>query len=327
MMIRKVTGASRTLIGGALAVALLVGGCRREPPAIAVIPRTTATLFWEPMHLGIAETARASDFRVYWNAPAAPDEIEKQIGLYLSVLKHGYRGIIFAPDDTLASRSVVLQTVNDGIPVVIVDDQLGPAAGPLLSYVSNDEAAGAMLAAERVAILLHGNGNIAVMGFDPGSEESLTREDDFESAITQVAPGIHIAVRQFGDLVVIHQQEVAQHILNRRPRVDAIVALSSAATRGAYYAKLADPLRSGVFIVGFDQGLLLPLRTGAVDSVVAQNTFQIGRVAMTNLLGEMRGEHVRPTTLVPPILLTRDNMDSPSVAMYTQFPVFPWQEM
>ena len=123
----------------AISSAALAIGCRQHTSIVAVIPRTTGTLLWEPMHLGAAEVAQAKGLHVYWNAPADEGDTEKQLSFFNLALARGYRGLIFAPDETLASRSLVLQVVNSGRPVVIVNDQLGPPPGPLLSYVTNDE--------------------------------------------------------------------------------------------------------------------------------------------------------------------------------------------
>lgn len=289
---------------------LILDGCNRPIPSVAVIPRTTSTLLWEPMHLGVVESARGSGFHIYWNAPANEGDAERQISLVASSLHKAYRGIIFAPDETLVSRSVVLQAINDQIPIVIVDDELGAPAGPLLSYVSNDEEAGAKLAATRVAKVLNGRGSIAVIGINPRLESSLTREQDFEHALGIIAPDIHVAIRQWGDTNITHQQQIAQEILDGSAHVDAIIALSATATRGAYYAKIAIEPRPVIVIIGFDQDILAPVQTGDVDAVIIQDTLTIGRVAMQNLEAEMSGRKVTGQTKVVPFLVSRDNIGS-----------------
>jgi ribose transport system substrate-binding protein len=299
--------------------------CRKESPAVAIIPRTTATLLWEPMHLGAAETARAKEIQIYWNAPADEGDSERQLSILKSCAAAKYRGIIFAPDETLDSRSVVLDLVRRRIPVVLVDDELGPPAGPFLSYVSNDEAEGAQLAARRVAFILHGHGSIAIIGISPRSESGVSREEAFEKALSQAAPGVQIGDRRFGDTVVAHQQQIAQQILHAPDRIDAIVALTATATRGAYYARTASEPHSSVPIVGFDQDALLPLRSGDVDSVVVQNTRTIGQTAMSNLDAQMRGEKTPPLTLVAPLLMTRETVDSPGIRWLWQFADYSWE--
>lgn len=309
-----------------VACAQIACGCREQPPTVGVIPRTTGTLLWEPMHLGVAEVARANGLHVYWNAPADEGDTEKQLSLISQSLSRRYRGLILAPDETLASRSLVLRAAKDRWPVVIVDDELGPPPGPFLSYVSNDEAAGAGLAADRVAKILQGRGSVAVIGISPRLKSGILREESFEKALSSVAPGVRIEVRRYGDSVVTHQQQIAEEILNGPRHIDAVVALTATATLGVYFAKLTASSPSTVQIVGFDQGLLLPVESGEVDSIIVQNTRRIGQIAMQNVSAELRGERVRGVTLVSPMLLTRETIAAPEIKAQWEFSRYPWSE-
>jgi ribose transport system substrate-binding protein len=311
----------------ALSWLLLAGvftGCRNRSSTVAVIPRTTATLLWEPMHLGAAEEAHRRGMHIYWNAPADEGDVEQQLAEFSTCVERHYSGIVFAPDETLASRSIVLDAVRRKIPVVVVDDQLGPPAGPALSYVSSDEAAGAQMAAERVSQILHGQGTIAVIGINSRSENGIFREEKFEKLLAQIAPSIQIANRSFGDPIVGHQQQIAQELLEEQ-KVNAIVAMTREATRGAYFAKLADHFHSDVPIVGFDQDMLIPVQSGEVDSVIMQNTRKIGELAITNLEAEIHGGRVAPVTLVPPLLLTRETADDPEIKHLWEFTQYDWE--
>lgn len=147
---------------------------------------------------------------IYWNAPADEGDTEKQLRLYSSMQTKGFRGFIFAPDETLASRSLVLQTIKSGVPVVIVDDELGPPAGQLLSYVSNDEAAGAKLAANRISTLVKGQGSIAIIGINPRSEGGLSREEAFERALALDAPGVHVVIAALNEEALLHSCELVR---------------------------------------------------------------------------------------------------------------------
>lgn len=302
-------------VGASLAVfALFAVGCHRQSTTVEVIPRTTTTLLWESLHAGAADAARGSDLQIRWEAPADEGDTERQLSTLAASITRRDRGIIFAPDETLASRSLVLRAVKNKIPVVVVDDEFGPPAGPLLSYVSNDERIGAQLAAKRLTSVLHGRGSIAIVGINPRLEGELSREELFESALSELAPQIRVQVRRFGDSVITHQQQIAQELLRGHDHLDAIVALSSTATRGAYYARIAMEPHPQVVIIGFDQDLLLPVRTGEVDAVIAQDTKTIGRVAMEDIRARVRGETEANTKLVPPLLLTRETLNSPQLS-------------
>jgi len=91
------------------------------------------------------------------------------------------------------------------------------------------------------------------------------------------------------------------------------VALSLASTRGTYYA-LAESAKVGLIkLVGFDQDLLPPIRDGGIDSVVVQNTFEMGRIAMELMNREIHGAAGSSEVKVEPVLMTRENVDSAEI--------------
>jgi ribose transport system substrate-binding protein len=304
-----------------------IAGCHATPTTVAVIPRTCGTRLWEPLHLGAALVARNAGVHIYWNAPTQENDVEKQIGFVRLALERNYRGVVVVPDESLVFRTPVGDLLNRRIPVVIVDDDLGVPHDANLSYVLNNEAAGGQLAARRVASALHGKGSVAVLGIDPKLESIAERDRSFEETLKREAPGIRIATRRLGDdLSVSHEQQIAGRILDATPGIDAIVALSSSATRGAYYAKLGSADASRVVLIGFDQDLLPPIRSGEIDSVVIQNAPEIGRLAMKNILARLKGESVPPVSYVQPILLTKENMIDSQTHRMWQNAEFPWSD-
>jgi len=77
---------------------------------------------------------------------------------------------------------------------------------------------------------------------------------------------------------------------------------------------LIESNRAGmIHLIGFDQDLLPPIRNGGLDSVVAQDTFEIGRLAIGQIDGRLHGAQVPDKLMVQPKLLTRENIDSPEM--------------
>src|SRR5271168_1609319 len=149
-----------------IALALLCS-CQNAPPAIAVIPRSCGTALWEPAHAGAAEVARANGMMIYWNAPTLANDVQKQIALLEKVAAKGYKGIVLAPDETLALRTPIKRVLAQHIPIVVVGTELGISPDIRLSYVLNDEVTGGRLAARRLGLVLDGRGSVAVLGLDP----------------------------------------------------------------------------------------------------------------------------------------------------------------
>jgi ribose transport system substrate-binding protein len=68
-----------------------------------------------------------------------------------------------------------------------------------------------------------------------------------------------------------------------------------------------------IHLIGFDQDLLPPIRNGGLDSVVAQDTYEIGRLAIKQIDAKLYGGQVPNKLMVQPKLLTRENIDSPDM--------------
>jgi ribose transport system substrate-binding protein len=296
-----------------VAAAAPVAGCKSARPVIAVIPRTCGTALWEPEHAGAAEVARSSGLDIYWNAPMRDDDTQTQISLIEKAQARGYAGIIVSPIETLPMRTPIRRALARGTSVVVVGTELGIPAGDKLAYVLSDEEAGGRMAAQRIGNILHGEGSIAILGIDPRLMSNITRERSFETALASGFPRIRVAVRRFGLSSVPQEQQAAEELLSKGEKIDAIVALSLASTRGAYYALVEFGKDNSIKLVGFDQDLLPPVRTGGIDSVVVQNTYEMGQLAMGLMENELHGAAGRSELLVTPVLMTRDNIDSPEI--------------
>jgi ribose transport system substrate-binding protein len=288
----------------------ILSACKREPPAIAVIPRACGTALWEPEHAGAAAAARARGMTVYWNAPTRTNDVQKQIALLEKVVAQHYRGIVLAPDETLALRTPIKLALATNTPIVVVGTELGIDPDSNLSYVLNDEAAGGRLAARRLGLTLGGHGTVAILGIDPKLRSMTLRDKSFEDTLAAEFPHISVVARRPGQAIAAQEQETTEELFQSGTKFDALVALSAEATRGAYYALIEFNQAGTIHLIGFDQDLLPPIRNGGLDSVIAQDTYEIGRLAINQIDGKLHGATVPEKVIVQPKLLTRENMDS-----------------
>jgi ribose transport system substrate-binding protein len=294
-------------------LALADFGCKRTALTVAVIPRTCGTALWEPEHAGAAAVARAAGLNLYWNAPMRDDDMQTQISLIEKSVDRGMAGIIVSPIQTLPMRTPIRRVLAKGIPVVVIDTELGIPSGPKLGYALNDEPAGGRIAARRVGLILQGKGSIAIVGIQPELNSNTVRERSFESTLNSEFPGIRIVARRLGLSSVPQEQHNAEELLAGGEPLDAIVALSLAATRGTYYALAEFGKARTIKLVGFDQDLIPPIRDGGIDSVVVQNTFVLGRIAMELMNHEIHDISGPREFTSEPVLMTRDNVDSAEI--------------
>ncbi len=301
-------------------LALALTSCQSEPPQVAVLPQTTATSLWEAEHAGAEAAARKLGMKVYWNAPTRGDDVQQQIALVSRSIRRHDRGLILAPDQPLALLVPVRDAIRQGIPTVIVGSTLPLPIDPGLSYIVNDDTLTGEMAAARIGKILRGTGRVAVLGADPASPGSLQILHAFESALERDFSHISLTDRRTGSSNENEAQQVATESLVRDEHLDAIFALTATATRGAYLAlrnRNPDPHvnKSHVKLIGFEQDLELLsfVRNGQIDSLIAENTFEMGYRAM-----ELIARSPRPITpgqqlKLPPTLITAENASSPSI--------------
>jgi len=287
-----------------------VVGCHsRGPVTIAVIPRTSGTFLWEPMHVGAEIAAQHTGLNVYWNAPTREDDIQGQIALLEKVVARGYQGLVLAPDHSLALISPVRLALSHGLPTVIVGSPLPIPAEGKLSYILNDDEAAGRMAAEYVAEILQNKGSVVVLGIDPDIAGIMIRARSLEKTL-QNYPSIRIVDKRIGAFNTPYDQQIAEESLRQHPDVSAIVALTSTSTRGSSIA--ISRAEHKIHLVGFDDlDDLKPLREGRVDAVLTQNSREMGFQAITSLAAQLQGKVVPGETKIPPVLLTGKNLDSP----------------
>ena len=299
-------------------LACLIGetiACRRSAPVIALIPRTTGVSFWESERAGAESVAARLHFKLYWNAPTREDDIEGQIALVERVRRGGYAGLVLAPDQALALMTPVQQVLSEGIPTVIVSSPLPLPPGNHLFYVVNDNQEAGRMAAKRIAAMLHGNGSVAILSIDPDISGIMTRLAAFESYLAHYYPDIHTVGKRMGAYNGAEAQQVTAELLQAHPKLDALFSFTAVSTRGAYFALKSMGRLPDVKLMGCEQeGDLLDLvAQGEIDSLLLEDTYQMGRKAVELIAAHQQGKRVPTRISLRPLLVTRENINSPEI--------------
>ncbi len=314
MMIRLQHERSRWLQPArCLALVVWLGclGCHREGQgSIAVIPRTSGTMLWDPENVGAQREAAKLSEHIYWNASAREDDIDGQIALVDRIRAGNYRGLVLAPNHSRALITPVRRAIESGLPVVIVGSPLPIPPSANLTYVLNDEQEGGRLAALRVAELMRSGGEIALTGIDPGIAGIVERAQSFEKYLAIYSPLTHVKVRRVGTSNPGHEQEGAEEMLRAEPRISVIVALTNASTRGAISA--SPGVCGTIRVVGFDPEPPLFDKPN-LDSMIVQNTLGMGARAVQLIHERRQGRFFSARVEFKPILVTRQNANSPEI--------------
>lgn len=289
----------------------LIPVLRKPPsaPVIAFIPRTTGTNFTEDMHRGAEAAAQAAGYQIYWNGPTREDDLDRQIRIAEDAVHRGAKALILGPTNIWGVTTMVNNLTARHLPVVFV--QTGPAepTGPYLTSITPDETHFGALAAARVAFVTHGSGEVAIVGIDRGTPETLSRADSFVRALAAY-PGIKVVAESPGAVQIMEAEQSTRELVSDFPRLKAIFAVSADATQGAMLALQDADAHRAISLIGSDRDLFLAanLYNGKLDSLVTSNGYQIGYLAVQEVLAGTNGRQLPPPQQVGVDLLTRKNL-------------------
>jgi len=293
-----------------LTVVVGLQSCHPKRDEIAVIPRTTSSTIWEAEHAGAEFAARKSGLRIRWNAPTREDDVQLQINMVDRAIAQRVRGLILTPDEPRALMVPVQRALAAGVPTVVLGSSLSLPSQRNLSYIVNDDEMIGRIGAMRIGEVLHGKGQVAIVGIDPQSLSSLAVLSSFVSLIEQTFPNISIVDRRPSTTTDVDSELVVNQVLLSHPDVDVIFALDSTGTLGAYLAVKAHNLTNRVKVVGVQQSAELAhaIRLHQIDSIIAEDTYQMGyRAVETLALGQGKTPGV---VKLAPMLITAENVDS-----------------
>jgi ribose transport system substrate-binding protein len=296
------------LLGGAGAAAACLRNAKR---VIGVVPQGRTHLFWQTIHAGAEAAAQETGVEILWNAPSTESDYTGQLQIVDAMINRRVDAIALAPIDGKAMVSVVERAVKDKIPVVIFDS--GIQTDVYSSWVATDNYAAGALAASRMGELLGGKGKIAMVAVQPGVASSLAREAGFEDKIKKDFPGIEIVDKRFGMADFAKSMAVTENMLTAHPDLAALFASNESSTVGAVQALKGR--QSSVRLVGFDwsPALLEDLKSGVIDSLVAQDPFQIGYQSVIEAVNALNGKPVRKVNHLTPRLVRKDDLEKPEI--------------
>ena len=177
-----------------------------------------------------------------------------------------------------------------GIPVVVFDS--GINTDNYVSFVATDNYKGGVLGARRMAELLDGSGQVALMRMVPGSHSTNLREEGFKDTLAKEFSGIEVVAEDYCMADHAKSLEIAENFLTAHPELDGIFGSTEPATVGPARAVRGRNLSGKVRLVGFDYGDTIErgLEDGVIDAVVVQDPFRIGYVAVQTMVSRLNGD-------------------------------------
>ena len=287
------------------------GGTRSDAPRVALVLKTLNSPFFNDMQRGAQEAATRLGVDLVVQAAEREIDVERQMQIVENLLQTNIKALCLTPSGSREIVPAVVKANRAGIPVVIVDTKLDPAAAQqagakVLSFVGSDNYEGGRIAARFIVEQSHGQARVAILEGIPGHDTGDQRLRGFRDGIRD-APGVTIVASQTANWERDQGFNVFQNMLQAHPDIDTLFSCNDVMALGAVEAIRAAGKTGSIRVVGFDaiDDARKAIAEGTMAASVAQSPSEMGRIAVENALHALRGEPVPPEATVRIELVTK----------------------
>ena len=272
---------------------------------IAVVLKTLSSEYWGYVKAGCDAAAEALGVTVNVVGPGAESEIEQQVSMIEQQLT-SCDAIVVAPNDAGAAAAALQSALDQGIPVLSVDTNVGIEGQTTFVGTSNVDAAkeGGLWAAAQA-----GEGANAVIIYgQEGDNTSNMRREGYEAACEEA--GITVLDTLSGQNTTDGATKAMEDLLNAHPgEIDIVLCHNDDTAIGAMNACESAGV-SDMIIVGFDgnaSAVDLILDGEMIKATVAQQPYEMGYQAVEAALKAINKEAVDEVINAPVTVVTAEN--------------------
>ena len=283
-------------------------------PYIPVISKGFQHQFWQAVKLGSDQAAADYNVDITFEGPATESEVDKQIEMLEAALAKNPAAICFAALDTQAAIPLLEEANSRGIPVVGFDS--GVDSDIPVATAATDNLAAAALAADKMAELIGGAGQIAVLVHDQTSRTGIDRRDGFTNRIAEAYPDIEIVNVDYGAGDHLKSTDLAKAVIQANPDLKGYFGANEGSAIGVLNAVTELGKVGEIVVIGYDSGQqqMDAVRSGAMAGAITQNPIGIGYKCVEAAVKAINGEEVEKVIDTGFFWYDASNMDSEAIA-------------
>lgn len=269
------------------------GGGNDGEMYIALVSKGFQHQFWQAVKTGAEEKAKELGVRVTFEGPAAETEIAQQLDMLTTAINSSPDAIGYAALDPEACVAPLEQAKSKDIPVVYFDAPCNGDVG--LSLAATDSKVAGALAAEHMAELIGGEGEVAIVGHSQINSTGVERRDGFVEKIEADYPDITIVDIQYGDGDHLKSADIAKTMIAAYPNLKGIYGTNEGSAIGVVNAVKELGLEKGkLTIIGFDSGAaqIEAIKDGTMAGAITQDPIGIGARTVESAVAAAKGESI-----------------------------------
>jgi len=257
---------------------------------IPVISKGFQHQFWLAVKAGAEKAAVDYDVTITFEGPENESMVDKQMDMLQVAIDKNPAAICFAAVDSKAAIPLLEQAKAKGIPVIGFDS--GVDSDIPLSTAATDNIAAAALAADKMAELIGGAGEVAIIAHDQTSRTGIDRVKGFTDRVAEKYPDITIVSTQYGGGDQLRSTDLAKAVIQGNPELKGFFGANEGSIIGVMNAVQELGMKGKLVVIGYDSGQqqIEAIRSGLLAGAITQDPIGIGYKAVEAAVKAVKGE-------------------------------------
>lgn len=301
-------------IGAALAATVGFAGSASaaDEVYIPLISKGFQHQFWQVVKAGAEQAAKDLNVKVTFEGPESEAMVDKQIDMLAAAIAKKPAAIGYAALDSKAAIPMLKKAQAANIPVICFDACVDSDIP--LTLAATDNVAASALAADKMAELIGGSGDVAYLGSDQTQTTGITRRDGFMNQMKAKYPNIKVVSMQFGGGDHLKSTEIAKAVMQANPNLKGYYGSNEGSIIGVLHA--AKEMKRKLVIVGYDSGKeqKQAVADGLQAGAITQNPYGMGYKTVEAAVKALKGEKLEKKIDTGFFWYDKNNMNDAKIA-------------
>ncbi len=317
-------GKSLRWLAGLVAVLLVAAACGGTPASSSPSPTGKAFIpliskgfqhqFWQAVKQGAEKAATQFNVRIDFQGPENESQVDKQLEMLQTVLNQKPSALCFAALDSEAAIPLLQKFKDAKIPVIGFDS--GVDSDIPLATAATDNIAAAGAAADKMAGIIGGAGEVAIVAHDQTSRTGIDRVKGFTDQIKNKYPNIKIVATQYGGGDQLKSTDLTKAILQANPNLKGIFGANEGSAIGVLNGVKESGKTGKVTVIGYDSGQqqMDAIRAGTEAGAITQDPIGIGFKCVEAAVNALKGQTLPKNIDTGYKYYDKTNIDQPDIA-------------
>lgn len=259
-------------------------------PYIPVISKGFQHQFWQAVKAGSEKAAKDFDVDITFEGPETEAQVDKQVEMVQAALDKKPAALCLAALDTKALIPLLEKAQSMNVPVIGFDS--GVDSDIPLSTAATDNIAAAGAAADKMAELIGGEGEVAVIVHDQTSRTGIDRRDGFLNRMKEKYPNITVVDVQYGAGDHLKSTDLAKAIIQAHPNLKGFFGANEGSIIGVLNGVKELKKEGQIVVIGYDSGKqqIDAIKAGVEAGAITQDPIGIGYKCVEAAVKALKGE-------------------------------------